>query len=126
MYLSVQYHSADMISATDTQRLESAQCVFNDTLYKMHSARAVGDPSTPTSVALPHSYCSSLLSPIAQESVVIISPHNERRFNAVMKGKVIRYRLVYVMGGKRYRWRGAAVAYESYAGIFDTLMSCNY
>lgn len=118
MYLSVQYHSADMISATDTQRLESAQCVFNDTLYKipfagvpgLQSARAVGDPSTPTSAPRPHSYCSSLLSPIAQESVVIISPHNERRFNAVMKGKVIRYRLVYVMGGKRYRWRGAAVA----------------
>lgn len=51
MYLSVQYHSADMISATDTQRLESAQCVFNDTLYKipfagLHSARAVAGPST--------------------------------------------------------------------------------
>lgn len=111
----MQYHSADMISATDTQRLESAQRVFNDTLYKipfagLHSARAVGDPSTPTGVPLPHSYCSSLLSPIAQEPVVIISPHNERRFNAVMKGKVIRYQLVYVMGGKRYRWRGAAVA----------------
>lgn len=131
-YLAVQYHSTDIISATDTQRLESAYFVFDDTLYKIpfagvlsfQSACADGDPSThPTSVPLPHGYCSLLLSPIAQESAVIMSQHNERQFNTVLKGKVIRYRLVYVMGGKLYRWRGAADAQESYAEIFDTLMS---